>query len=251
LINKAVGFAKAKGTSPRFAGFTLIELLVVISIIAILASLLLPSLAKAKNKVKDVFCLSNLKEAGVVLVSYATDNNGDIPNWYNTATSTPWSKKLFDEKYIQKYDTLVCPGVYPYKFDPMNSLAIYGMRTAGDVTSNNRCLNIFRSPIMVWREGGGIGAKYSSPSYSLLLCDSIREKGVNPRGQFYYVTPNASSIYNDQGAAYAGHVKGRVNAVFADGHSEGANSESLIKAKMMYYCENKTDVMIYLGELVN
>ena len=98
-------------TNNRVLGFTLIELLVVIAIIAILAGLLLPALAKAKDKAKSIACLSNAKQWVLAFWMYEDDNDdyfpyegssGDISSglnvtaWYNSTSPYSGQPRLMD-----------------------------------------------------------------------------------------------------------------------------------------------------------
>jgi len=63
----------------RISNFTLLELLIVVAIIAILSGMLLPALQSVQEKAREINCIGNLKQLGIVLTSYAGDNNDCYP----------------------------------------------------------------------------------------------------------------------------------------------------------------------------
>jgi prepilin-type N-terminal cleavage/methylation domain-containing protein len=79
VLERKLFLGRSVGKAPRRA-FTLIELLVVIAIIAILAAMLLPALANAKEKGKRAACKSNLRQAGITVHLYANDNEEKVPD---------------------------------------------------------------------------------------------------------------------------------------------------------------------------
>ncbi len=111
----------------KLEGFTLIELLVVISIIAVLLAILIPSLGKAREKVKETSCKSNLKNVGLALAMYLDANERKLPPtnpangflWYdsvgnpyrpNNATgNTYWGIYYYD--YLKSTKIFGCPSL--------------------------------------------------------------------------------------------------------------------------------------------
>ena len=114
-----------RGIRAPAGGFTLIELLVVVAVIGILAGLILPALAKAKEKATRTVCMSNLKQVGLAINMYADDSEQSLPGPCYTGARASYDKNSSTELiwYIAEYlgapprgpqtvvaDVFVCPG---------------------------------------------------------------------------------------------------------------------------------------------
>ena len=112
--------------------FTLIELLVVISIIAILASLLLPALRQARETAQRIACSSNMKQFGLVMMSYVNDNDYFPPHIYVNPAGKYiyWTSTLISSGYVSVGGVFLCPSKKSIKAEEWTQRAIGYASTA-------------------------------------------------------------------------------------------------------------------------
>jgi len=177
----------------RRGGFTLIELLVVIAIIAILAAILFPVFAKAREKARQTSCLSNLKQLALGCLQYAQDydemmpsvNIGPYLNWPQTPPFNDWdwtvgwgywqSWPWQIYPYVKNTQVFRCPSNSLYS-DITYGMPSNGVNTAGvlvDYMQTPKAMAQFARPaesMLLGEKGGGGGDKYimSGPYYALV-----------------------------------------------------------------------------------
>lgn len=198
----------------RRKGFTLIELLVVIAIIAILAAILFPVFAKAREKARQTSCLSNLKQIGLACMMYAQDyDERMVPEYVcppgGKEQFIRWSGRL--DPYIKNSQIWTCPS------DVDTNYGTYGMFYGWSswmttISGGGSCYN----------QGGVPINKISNPADIGVIADTMD----------CYYPGNANNYW---GWRPAGYVCGRfsarhndgANVTFADGHAKWVNRDGL------------------------
>lgn len=190
-------------------GFTLIELLVVISIISILASMLLPALARAKQSARAVQCLQQMRQIGLAVRMYAEANQDQLPRSQHSAVANgqiPWGRAISVELGQQPASwTNLLRGIYRCPSDRQNHDWSYGQNVYFELDPASD--DYVGSP-EVWRKLGSV----TRPSATILDAENL--------GGADHIMPHFWTSANDA-TDVATNRHGKLSHYnFVDGHAE-------------------------------
>jgi len=172
--------------------FTLIELLVVIAIIAILAAILFPVFAQAREKARQASCVSNLKQAALGVLQYAQDYDETYPlaaSWGTWAWDFTWA--WTSQPYIKSYDVFACPN----DSDRVGPGGPAGMSYGANALLDDsfRSVGAMR-PGGDWNHEDGTLARVNRPAETILLAERHNEDVKSYRGKVTNINTNGNGV---------------------------------------------------------